>query len=102
MKREEFFIFLTNDFISQTKGHPLGYQAARDALARCRRIEKVLKIDLDDVLIGDDLSLNCILNEIDSKRMEFKISGNLNNGLTSIKNGARRYNDFVGVKKASI
>lgn len=96
MKRDPFFYFLTHDFVSKTKGIPLGKQAGYDAIARCRRIEKILKLNLDDILRGDDLSLNSLLSRIDDNKTDFNVKGNVENGLTSIKNGAKRYNDFVG------
>lgn len=95
MKRDQFFYFLTHDFISKTKNGPLGKQAGYDAIARCRRIEKILKLNLDDILKGDEPSLNELLSKIDNNEIDFNVKGNMKNGLTSIKNGAKRYNDFV-------
>lgn len=96
MKRDQFFYFLTHDFVSKTKGTPLGKQAGYDAIARCRRIEKILKLNLDDILKGDNLSLDALLRRVDDNKIDFKMKGNVKNGLTSIKNSAKRYNDFVG------
>ena len=96
MRRDQFFYFLTHDFASKTKGLPLGKQAGYDAIARCRRIEKILKLNLDDILKGDDASLNELLSRVEENELKFNVKGNIKNGLTSIKNGAKRYNDFIG------
>jgi len=91
---DQFEKYLSKEYRGLRSGRPLTSPAIRDAVSRCRRIERTLAVDLDDCVDGESYGLKNLLNCIEQGKWLFDIDGDSRTGLASIKNAAKRYNDF--------
>jgi hypothetical protein len=71
---------------------------AGDVCSRCDRIERALRIDLDEVLKGNQSELDALIVRIDRQVDAFRIEGGKetseDEGVASLKTAVRRYHDF--------
>lgn len=94
MREIELKRYLTEDYCGPINGKPLTKRPTQDAASRGSRIERVLGIDLDRCLDGSPDAIEALLEFLDLSKHRFEIDGDLNSGMSSIKNAAKRYNDF--------
>ena len=94
MDADNFHYYLRNEYRGVRSLEPLGIKPANDAVSRCNRIEHVLGINLDQFLKGNDGNLNILLEIITKNAASFNIDGNIDKGIASIKNAAKRYHEY--------
>lgn len=92
MREQEFKHFLTHVYRGR-RGRPLGELPARNAASRCRRIERVLSIDLDEALRSQGLGQ--VLSLLERAERRFGFTGSSRKAsLTTLRTALRYYADF--------
>jgi hypothetical protein len=99
MRTNPFEMFLGNVFVGEKNGTTLGSASIRDAISRCRRIERCLGVDLDRGIEGREGGVDSLLDMIECQANKFDIDGNVNEGISSIKNAAKLYHEFLKWKR---
>ena len=92
MKAGSFFQYLTTNYRSRKTGRSLHLRAARDAVSRCRRIESVLKINLDTTL--KQIDVIALLKRLETHERKFKFPGHSRRGLYQHRSAAKLYAAF--------
>lgn len=90
MRSEQFRSWLMNTYLSDRTGAPLSKAAAADALSRCRRVEKRLRLDLDAELDGP-ADGETFVSRAEGHVERFVIDGDEASGMASIMRAVRLY-----------
>jgi len=97
MRDEPLKQFLITVYRGQT-GRPMQPKPAVDVCSRCDRVEGALRIDLDEVLTGEQERLDALIATMDRNVAAFQIDGEKetseDEGIASLKTAVRRYHDF--------
>lgn len=90
MREEPFRSWLMNTYESERTGAHLSKRPAGDAVSRCRRVEKVLRIDLDASLEADGQS-GGLARTVEASVARFRIHGDEGSGVRSLLSAVRLY-----------
>lgn len=72
-------------------------RAADDMVSRCRRVERVMGVDLDDALRNGNVA--SFVGDMDRASKKFAFAGNPKLGLSMMKSAVRKYGAFVSHKR---
>ena len=92
-RRRRFREYLLEQYRSHKTGRPLSRHASSDVCSRCRRVESVMGVDLDEVLVSE--GLDKLLVSMSERESEFKFRNNPSNGITGLRSAVRLYSVFL-------
>jgi hypothetical protein len=93
MREDEFRRYLALEYRNARTGKRMGTRAASDTISRCRRIESVLRIDLDVFL--KKFSTAELWDRMITKKAAFKFTGPVRHNLSLHIGATRRYANFL-------
>lgn len=99
---DAFRSYLRETYISWKYGRKLGCKGIQDAIARCKRIERCLELDLDKALDGQSSGIKRVLGLIEAHADAFAFEGDLRKGIANTRNAAQRYHDYLVWKRGDV
>ncbi|MGE3752781.1 MAG: hypothetical protein AB7I45_01350 [Planctomycetota bacterium] len=90
MREEPFRSWLMNTYRGERTGAHLSKRPAGDAVSRCKRVEKALRIDLDTALVIDGQG-DGLIRRVEASVARFKIEGDEGSGMRSLLSAVRLY-----------
>lgn len=92
--QDEFIKFLTTDFRSPKTLRPYSEKAAHDIISRLRRVEKILSVDIDEI-VSVDRELNHVRKKVRDAASSLGATTTNPYGYNDAMNALRRYREFV-------
>mgnify|MGYP001493173855 CR=1 FL=1 len=95
VRKVEFKEYLSSYYKREKSNKPLTLKAIFDVCSRCQRVERSLKVDLDNVLNGTDQSYKKVFNLIISSLDKFGWEVKTHSTFGPINHAIKRYNEFL-------
>jgi hypothetical protein len=95
MRKVEFKEYLLNYYKREKSNKPLTVKTIFDVCSRCQRVERSLKIDLDNALDGTNKTHKKVYNLIISSLDKFGWEEKTHSTFGPLNHAIKKYNEFL-------